>query len=211
MANTSNLGLEKPDRSDFADVAVINSNMEKIDAKFPGIGNKTILNAVYPVGSIYMSVANTNPGTLFGGTWVQLENRFLIGAGTNYVAGNTGGNTQVTLTENQLPSHNHSMAHTHSMAHQHTAANGANHGFATLDTEKDIYNTSLKFAGKSTPNAMYHASYTALSQPTNANTGEASTQNTGAASIQNTGNKGGGAAVSILPPYLAVYMWKRIA
>lgn len=33
-------------------------------------GIKSFLDAVYPVGSIYMSVKSTNPGTLFGGTWV---------------------------------------------------------------------------------------------------------------------------------------------
>lgn len=33
-------------------------------------GIKSFLDAVYPVGSIYMSVKATNPGTLFGGTWV---------------------------------------------------------------------------------------------------------------------------------------------
>lgn len=51
-----------------------------------------LVNIIYPVGSIYMSVNNTNPSTLFGGTWQQLEDRFLLGAGTTYTAGNTGGN-----------------------------------------------------------------------------------------------------------------------
>lgn len=32
-------------------------------------GYASILDAVYPIGSIYMSVSPTNPGSLFGGTW----------------------------------------------------------------------------------------------------------------------------------------------
>ena len=32
-------------------------------------GYKSILNAVYPIGSIYMSVSSTDPRVLFGGTW----------------------------------------------------------------------------------------------------------------------------------------------
>ena len=31
----------------------------------------TVVDLVYPVGSIYMSVNNANPSTLFGGTWVS--------------------------------------------------------------------------------------------------------------------------------------------
>lgn len=62
-------------------------------------------NLIYPVGSIYMSTNNTNPALLFGGTWQQLEDRFLLGAGTNYTAGDTGGAASHTLTVNNLPAH----------------------------------------------------------------------------------------------------------
>lgn len=50
-----------------------------------------IFNLIYPVGSVYISVNDTNPGTLFGGTWSKIENRFLVGAGSSYTAGSTGG------------------------------------------------------------------------------------------------------------------------
>lgn len=53
---------------------------------------QTLVNLIYPVGSIYMSVNDVSPATLFGGTWVKLEDRFLLGSGT-YINGSTGGNT----------------------------------------------------------------------------------------------------------------------
>ena len=62
-----------------------------------------VVDMIYPVGSIYMSVNTTNPGTLFGGTWEKLENRFLLGAGSTYTSGNTGGSATHTLTAAQLP------------------------------------------------------------------------------------------------------------
>ncbi len=60
-----------------------------------------------PVGSIYMSLTNINPSTYFGGTWVQIKDRFLLGAGSTYTAGNTGGEATHTLTVDEIPSHNH--------------------------------------------------------------------------------------------------------
>jgi hypothetical protein len=62
---------------------------------------------VYPVGSIYMSVNNANPSTLFGGTWEQLKDRFLLGAGDTYTGGATGGEATHTLTTQEIPSHTH--------------------------------------------------------------------------------------------------------
>lgn len=72
----------------------------------------------YPVGSIYISVNNTSPATLFGGTWSRIEDRFLLAA-TNpsastvtYPVGSVGGAATVTLTTNQIPSHYHSYTNT---------------------------------------------------------------------------------------------------
>lgn len=75
-----------------------------------GSNSTEIINAVYPVGSIYMSVTNTNPQTLFGGTWEQLKDRFLLGAGDTYDNGDTGGAATVSLTAAQNGPHTHSLS-----------------------------------------------------------------------------------------------------
>ena len=71
---------------------------------------------VYPVGSIYMSVNNTDPSTLFGGTWEQLKDRFLLGAGDTYTAGNTGGEATHQLTKAELPAYDlYNASHSHTI------------------------------------------------------------------------------------------------
>ena len=71
---------------------------------------KINLDFIYPVGSIYMSANTTNPSVLFGGTWTQLKDRFLLGAGDTYAVGTTGGEETHTLTVAEMPSHNHDLA-----------------------------------------------------------------------------------------------------
>lgn len=57
----------------------------------------------YPVGAIYMSTVSTSPASLFGGEWAQISDTFLVGAGTTYLAGSTGGSASVTLAGGNLP------------------------------------------------------------------------------------------------------------
>lgn len=62
----------------------------------------------YPVGSIYLSVNNTNPSKWFGGTWVQIaKGRTLVGVDTNDADFNTvkktGGEKKHKLTNAELP------------------------------------------------------------------------------------------------------------
>lgn len=67
-----------------------------------------IVDIIYPIGSIYLSVNNANPSTLFGGTWVQIKDKFLLSAGDTYSGGDTGGEATHTLTIDEMPSHTHS-------------------------------------------------------------------------------------------------------
>ena len=67
------------------------------------VNTSDLFDLIYPVGSIYLSVNSTSPSTLFGGTWTQIKDTFLLGAGDSYTLGDTGGEATHTLTSNELP------------------------------------------------------------------------------------------------------------
>lgn len=70
----------------------------------------SIIDIVYPVGSIYMSVNAADPSKLFSGTsWEKLEGRFLLGSSSTYDNGATGGEATHTLTFSEMPTHRHSI------------------------------------------------------------------------------------------------------
>lgn len=64
-----------------------------------------IANLIYPVGSIYITLNDTSPALLFGGTWEKIEDRFLLASGSNS-AGETGGAESYNLS---VESHTHTI------------------------------------------------------------------------------------------------------
>lgn len=70
-------------------------------------GINPLLDLIHPIGSIYWSTNITSPETLFGGTWEQIKDTFILAAGDSYSAGSTGGEANHTLTIDELPSHRH--------------------------------------------------------------------------------------------------------
>lgn len=86
----------------------------------------SIVNAFVPQGLIAMwsglDANIPNGWALCDGTNAlpDLRARFIIGAGNSYAVGGTGGNTQVTLTEANLPGHTHSGDTGTRAQHQHT-------------------------------------------------------------------------------------------
>lgn len=66
-----------------------------------------LLNYIYPVGSYYWSSNNTSPSILFGGTWEQIKDKFVLASGDTHPAGSTGGEETHTLTVQEMPGHEH--------------------------------------------------------------------------------------------------------
>lgn len=178
-----------------------NTNMFEClwDANFIGdvqFQNKSIVDFVYPVGSIYMSVNNIDPKTLFGGTWVQLKDRFLLGVGDTYTNGATGGAATVTLTTAQMPSHTHTFT-----------------GSSATTNKTGDHSHSV---GRDFDGAYGSSVYTVHSSGTSGAGGTSPTNSTGAhehtvTAKGSNSETGGGEAHNNMPPYLAVYMWKRTA
>lgn len=78
------------------------------------VGDKSLLDLTYPVGSVYSSTNSTDPSDLFGGTWKSLEGMVLVGVDSNdndfSGSKKTGGEKTHTLTESEMPNHHHEFA-----------------------------------------------------------------------------------------------------
>ena len=72
-----------------------------------------IFECCWPIGSIFITSKSDDPTLLLKGagnsSWKKIEGRFLIGANNTYVVQTTGGEATVTLTESQMPSHQHGL------------------------------------------------------------------------------------------------------
>ena len=111
-----------------------------------------LLNKVYPVGSIYMSVVNVSPASFLGGTWQAIEQgRMLMAAGSSWQAGTTGGAVYHTLTVAEMPAHDHSATETAAGAHAHGASTGSAgahaHSGSALEAGAHAHNASTGTAG----------------------------------------------------------------
>ena len=199
-------------------VATINTGLDDIYRKnetYPKsqtLKNSGLLDLIYPVGAIYMSTSGTNPGNLFGGTWVAWGSG-RVPVGVNSSDGNfnavekTGGQSTVTIASNNIPTHSHGV---NDPGHQHTLDLGSYRIPAATQDIGDVHSSSSggsytapSISGSTATQDWSQFTGTSLT-PASSGTG---------ISIQNAyGNAGGGAdAITNLQPYITCYMWKRTA
>ena len=66
-----------------------------------------LLLAAYPVGSLYLTTNEINPGTLFGGTWEKLTGDAYLKIVTSNPGQYDGTSDQHKIPINSMPSHRH--------------------------------------------------------------------------------------------------------
>lgn len=163
-----------------------------------------LLNYIYPVGAIYISVNPTTPDVLFGGKWEQINGRFLfaeinddgVEANTSNAfgtlnkgqfagwcrAGEMGGEFYHTLSIDEIPSHSHiSKNYSHNYDNGVTIPSG--HSYAK--TYGGTIEGTWSFTQENLPNGEINE-------------------------MAETSETGNSVRHSNMPPYLSVYMWKRI-
>lgn len=126
------------------------------------------LNIVYPVGCLYISTSATSPASLFGGSWTQIKDRFLLAAGGSYGVGSYGGET----------------AHVHSLT-SGSADIMVLKGYLYYNESKKSFTGNYSHSGISTGSLGSYSVSTGVTL------------------------KGNTSSASNMPPYYAVYVWRR--
>ncbi len=185
-----------------------------------GILNLPLLDLLYPVGSIYMCAEDNFNGKcpieeLLGGIWVRIKDKFMYAAGDNDKLGATGGSKDAVVV-----SHAHEM--TEGGSHTHTI-NGIEGSVKMLRTWNDKGNMPLYDAQGSIELNQVEAPSTSITADSCTLNFNSSRKAANEIKIRNdaTATSAGNHSHSILaegvsgtgknmPPYLVVYMWKRV-
>ena len=162
--------------------------------KSPVLALADILDTLYPVGTLYMSMNSISPEDLLGGTWEKLEGYYLRCANSTFQAGATGGQTSINytpvgtvnshkLTVEELPRHTHQLE-----------GSSAHNYYTPIDsgykTERGSDETEWTFESERLRDITSGA--------TGGNQGHSHTF---------TGSK---TAIPTVPPYITVNVWYRV-
>jgi hypothetical protein len=167
-----------------------------------------LLDLIYPIGSIYMSVVKKSPATFLGGNWVPYaEGRVLVGIGdngeTNYDVPEIPGGK-----ENSVATHSHSAANTMATNNNTTATNhpvGDHQHRTAQDGQWQTTGSSGQDglrtgSGTNAPLTGWGGGHS------HGQDAHSHTQNAHTHTIGNAGEAGGNRM-----PFITCYMWKRIA
>lgn len=160
LASSTNWGTNQ-----LGDLRVITAVSTSLTLSETLLGNIFGAGGRYRIKDFVISENETSPAEAYGGSWEQITDRFLVGAGGSYTLRSTGGNATHTNTVDEMAPHTHG-----EMVTQPTPTEG-NYYRVVCDT------------GLTSPMVE----------------------------ITQTATSGNGSPYSILPPYLAVNIWRRVA
>lgn len=156
-----------------------------------------ISSMLYPVGGVYFSFDNTSPALYYGGEWERIEGRFLYckGLEEDIPVGSVGGEKVHELTPDELPAHRHR---------------------ESIPIFPETGATSIINRPAGVENNSGAGQYVETTPQTSASFHRPHTLDDGGASADNpvypvtTSIVGANLAHNNMPPYMAVYAWRRV-
>lgn len=182
---------------------------------------------IYPVGSIYMSVNNVNPGTFFAGTWEAWgAGRVPIGVDpedADFSKGEmTGSSKTIDLSHDHMVSSHYHTTSGHALTLEEIPAHAHGENISYLSDSETGTSQSRPLASAQTQ-ADDSGRFKALNVSSafrSYTEGQLNTDDAGGGTEHSHGNTGKTAPMtnkrlsdsqSILPPYITCYMWRRTA
>lgn len=177
------------------------------DTNKRAVDGGSIIDRVYPIGSIYQNAEKSadpsDPSLLGEGSWVQITDAYLACRGANHI-GASGGAWGYTLTEANIPQHNHGgstgSAYTGITAeHDHSHGNKIYKGGEARQSTKGIVTNGETdyWYEWNYPTVGITNKYVTVNDPSH---------------FHSIGNYGSASptAISLMPTYVGVYTWKRV-
>jgi len=165
----------------ISDASSIIDRIDAAESLITELGS--LIDLVHPIGSIYISVSNEKtPDQMFGGTWEQIKDRFLLTAGDTYHVGDAdGGEATHMLTKEELPVEHMTLRNLYRVDNGETISIMAQTG-----TDGNVVpDSTITF-----------------------NAAHVSAATTAHATVY---TYGGNQPHNNMPPYTIVYAWKRVA
>ena len=175
-----------------------------------------LANAMYPVGSIYISTNSRNPGEYLGGEWKSFgEGKTIVGVDSSDVdfatVKSTGGEQTHKLTAEEMPSHSHTFSVVTGSAGAHTHGTGDSTWTHFAIANNDKITRRLVYGGSGTNKGYTWTTDSKTSYSDMGSTNSVSSAGAHTHTVSGTtAGTGSGSEHNNMQPYIVTYMWERI-
>lgn len=206
----------KANKTEIKDIGAMSANVEEISNNIKYIDKKIsdLLNMFYPVGSVYETMDSSfDPNKKWGGTWVRIKGRVLVGVDENDayfdVPEKTGGYKKPSIKVENLPSHSHDVKV--GVTINETKLEGGANNIAGQDANWGVTAQGNGIVtNKGDTNGFYPSTRKTTEKYHDGFWINATHKHTASTTVS-CASTGGGKGFEVLQPYITCYIWKRTA
>lgn len=206
----------KANKTEIKDIRAMSASVEEISNNIKYIDKKIsdLLNMFYPVGSVYETMDSSfDPNKKWGGTWVRIKGRVLVGVDENDayfdVPEKTGGYKKPSIKVENLPSHSHDVKV--GVTINETKLEGGANNIAGQDANWGVTAQGNGIVtNKGDTNGFYPSTRKTTEKYHDGFWINATHKHTASTTVS-CASTGGGKGFEVLQPYITCYIWKRTA